>query len=495
MSKFTINEILTATNGNIVTSGGSSAEGLFAEGVCTDSRLIRTGNLFVALIGDKFNGHDYCQTALDSGASFFLLSDRAALPDGAVGILVPDTLAALQSLARYYRNRMHCKVLAITGSVGKTSTREMITTALSSSMITHSTAKNNNNEIGLPMTILSAPENTELLVVEMGMRMKGEIQLLTHIAQPDIAVVTNIGVSHIERLGSKENILSAKMEICEGLQENGLLVINGDDELLKSYVCDNPTRMSKYLGVTSFSHCSKATTFADYCVFSDNVVLTDQGTSFTASIFEKDKEESRVDFLISAVGAHHVKNALITIVCAKYLGVDIRIVREELKRYIPLGSRGNVIQTQNYLIYDDAYNASPESMAAAFESVRLLAGARRKIAVIGGILELGEYSAELHRQVGISAAISGMDRLYICGDYREDVKNGAVSILPEIETVLFENVDDLVSALIEGVLPGDVILIKASHAFGFEKISKEIIRIDGPADNVKTEGHFVEGQG
>jgi UDP-N-acetylmuramoyl-tripeptide--D-alanyl-D-alanine ligase len=469
--------------------------GLVAEGVCTDSRLIRKGNLFIALIGEKYNGHDYCKIAAEAGASLFLISDRAALPDGAVGILVSDTLAALQSLACYYRNRMNCKVLAITGSVGKTSTREMITTALSSSMITHSTAQNNNNEIGLPMTILSAPENTELLVVEMGMRMKGEIQLLTHIAQPDIAVVTNIGVSHIERLGSKENILSAKMEICEGLQENGLLVVNGDDELLKSYVCDHPAKLSKFLGVTSFSHCTRATTFADYCVFSDNVVLTDRGTSFTASIFEKDKEESRVDFSISAVGAHHVKNALITIVCAKHLGVDIRIVREELKRFMPFGSRGTVIQTQNYIIYDDAYNASPESMSAAFESIRLLAGSRRKIAVIGGILELGGYSAELHRQVGISAAISGMDRLYICGENREDVKNGAMSISPEIEAVLFEKVDDLVSELIKGVLPGDVILIKASHAFGFEKISEEIIRIDRLADTLQTEEHIVEGQG
>jgi len=495
MSKFTIEEIIIATGGTEIKGGGSSSAGLFAEGICTDSRLIRAGNLFIALIGEKFNGHDYCQIAADGGASLFLISDPTALPDGTVGILVPDTLAALQSLARYYRNRMHCKVLAITGSVGKTSTREMITTALSSSMITHSTAKNNNNEIGLPMTILSAPENTELLVVEMGMRMKGEIQLLTHIALPDIAVVTNIGVSHIERLGSKENILSAKMEICEGLQENGLLVINGDDELLKSYVCDQPSRLSKYLGVTSFSHCSRATTFADYCVFSDNVVLTDQGTSFTASIFEKDKEENRVDFSLSAVGSHHVKNALITIVCAKHLGIDIRIVREELKRFMPLGSRGSVIQTKHYLIYDDAYNASPESMSAAFESVRLLAGARRKIAVIGGILELGGYSAELHRQVGISAAISGIDQLYICGENREDVKNGAMSIRPDIETMLFEKVSDLVSGLISGLLPGDVILIKASHAFEFEKISKEIIRIDGPADNIKLEGHIVEGQG
>lgn len=494
MSKFTFEEIITATGGKAISSIGSYADGLFAEGVCTDSRLIRAGNLFVALIGEKFNGHDYCQAAANSGACLFLISEEASLPEGSAGILVPDTLTALQTLARYYRNRMHCKVLAITGSVGKTSTREMITTAISSSMNTHSTAQNNNNEIGLPMTILSAPENTELLVVEMGMRMKGEIQLLTHIAQPDIAVVTNIGVSHIERLGSKENILSAKMEICEGLQENGLLVINGDDELLKDYVCNRPKELSKYLGVTSFSHCSRATTFADYCVFSDNVVLTDQGTSFTASIFEKDKEENRIDFSLSAVGAHHVKNALITIVCAKHLGVDIRIVREELKRFIPLGSRGRVIQTRNYLIYDDAYNASPESMSAAFESVRLLAGPRRKIAAIGGILELGGYSAELHMQVGVSAAISGMDRLYICGDYRKDVETGAISVRKNIETVLFENVEDLVSELLEGVLPGDVILIKASHAFGFEKIAEEIIRIDGPADKSLAEENGIEEQ-
>lgn len=478
MARFTLQEITAATGGKEIYTGNSREVDCAAEGVCTDSRTIEPGNLFIALIGDNFDGHNFCSGAAESGAKILIVSKSEAIPEGVHAVLVSDTLTAMHSLATYYRKRLNCMVLAITGSVGKTSTREMISIALSSSFRTYSTKQNFNNEIGLPLTILSAPEDTELLIVEMGMRLKNEIRLLSNIAQPDIAVVTNIGVSHIERLGSREEILSAKMEVCEGLRENGLLVINGDDRMLRTYVSIPQNKRWKHLGVTSFAGCEEAEKMADIYACSENVRLSESGAAFTARICQKGKTEMKTDCELSSVGAHPVKNALLTLLCASYLKADLRTVCRELARFAPLGSRGRIIKTPNYTIYDDAYNASPESMSAAFDCMKLIGGRKRKIAAIGGILELGRYATDIHRQVGIEAARAGIHILYICGDFRDAVKSGAESINPDIEIKLFEDTENLICELLHDIRPGDLIMIKASHAFEFETISGKISLLD-----------------
>jgi UDP-N-acetylmuramoyl-tripeptide--D-alanyl-D-alanine ligase len=478
MARFTLREILTATGGTAIHKASSRDVDYAVDGVCTDSRMITPGNLFIALTGNDYDGHDFCAGATEGGAKILIVSKLESIPEGVPAILVPDTLAALQSLASYYRKRLNCMVLAITGSVGKTSTREMLSIALSSSFRTYSTKENFNNEIGLPLTILSAPENTELLIVEMGMRLKNEIRLLSNIAQPDIAVITNIGVSHIERLGSREEILSAKMEVCEGLRANGLLVINGDDGMLRTYVSIPQNKNWKHLGVTSFTGCKEAEKVADIYAYSENVCLSESGATFTGCIREKGKTETKTDCELSTVGAHLVKNALLTLLCASYLQADLRAVCQKLVRFVPIGSRGRIIKTPSYTIYDDAYNASPESMSAAFDCIKLIGGHKRKIAAIGGILELGKYSAEIHRQVGVHAAQAGLHILYICGDSREAVKSGAESINPDIETKLFEDTENLINELLHDIRPGDLIMIKASHAFEFENISGKISLLD-----------------
>ena len=493
MRLFTEREILEATGGVLIGTQRSYENDIrVVDSVSTDTRSLEPGALFVALIGERFDGHTFCQIAHEKDASFFLISDEHMLPEGAAGILVADTLLALHALARAYRRKLACKVIAVTGSVGKTSTREMLYAALSHAFRTHATKHNLNNGIGLPLTILSAPSDTELLIVEMGMRMRGEIGTLTKIAEPDMAIITNVGVSHIERLGSQEEILLAKMEICEGLTGDKILLINGDDSLLTDYTQKNSGKKWDSLGVTALEKSSEDIRFADMAARAFDMHTTDNETAFSVMFRDSKKSASYSlgEFLLPCPGVHHVKNALFSIMCAGCLGVSMEEVKRGLLSYKPMGSRGRMIQTANYLIYDDAYNASPESMAAAFESVRLIAAGRRKIAAVGGILELGSFSSEQHYKVGEAAAKSGIDMLFVCGDYRENVKDGAVSVNPKIPVLLFETRDELTGSLIKSLRKDDVVLIKASHAFEMEKITQAIIE----AENVFSEPSEKGGQ-
>lgn len=481
MRLFTECEILEATGGISIGSQLPDINDVRIVGsVSTDTRTIEPGALFVALVGDRFDGHNFCQTAYEKDASLFLISDEHMLPEGAAGILVADTLLALHDLARAYRRKLACKVIAVTGSVGKTSTRELLYSALSHSLRTHATKHNLNNEIGMPLTILSAPLDTQLLIVEMGMRMRGEIRTLTCIAEPDLAIITNVGVSHIERLGSQEEILMAKMEICEGLSGDKILLINGDDSLLSDFTQYSADKKWGSLGVTTIEKSSDDLRFADMAAGALDMHTTDNRTAFSVMYRNDKNSESTAlgEFQLLCPGVHHVKNALFSVVCAGYLGVSMEDVKKGLLSYKPAGSRGRIIQTSNYLLYDDTYNASPESMAAAFESVRLIAAGRRKIAVVGGILELGSFSFEQHFKVGEAAAKSGMDMLFVCGDYREAVKAGVVSVCTDIPVHLFETRDELTGSLINFLCKDDVVLIKASHAFEMEKVTQAIIEAE-----------------
>lgn len=488
---FTEREILEATGGVRIGAPVLDIEGItVVESVSTDTRTMQPGALFVALIGEHFDGHTFCQTAFDKDAALLLVSDEHMLPERAAGILVPDTLLALHALARAYRRKLACKVIAVTGSVGKTSTREMLYAALSHSLRTHATKHNLNNEIGLPLTILSAPADTQLLIVEMGMRMRGEISVLTRIAEPDIAVITNVGVSHIERLGSREEILLAKMEVCEGLTGDRILLINGDDILLTDYIRNRTVKTWKQLCVTSLETVSEEMEMADQTALAFDLHTQNKGTAFSCRYRTagRDTFADLGEFDLPCVGVHHVKNALFSIACAQSLGVSIDAVKRGLMTYKPAGSRGKVIQTANYLLYDDAYNASPESMAAAFESVRLLSAGRRKIAAIGGILELGAFAAAQHYKVGESAAKSGIDMLFVCGENRADVKAGARAIRPDLPVLLFAARDELTGALLASLRKDDVILVKGSHAFEMERVTQAIIESDNAFSDADTKG-------
>jgi len=477
MSMFTGREILSITQGIYLGSEEMlSMLSVEITGVSTDTRSIQSGNLYIALAGEKFDGHDFCSQAKDKGAAMLLVMSDCSVPDGIAAIHVSDTLLALQEIARAYRDKLSCKVIAVTGSVGKTSTREMLATAFRSSLRTHATKNNNNNEIGLSLTILSAPLDTKVLIVEMGMRMFGEIRQLTQIARPDIAIITNIGVSHIERLRSREGILSAKMEICEGLSGEKTLLINGEDEYLATYTAQPENKKWNRLGATCISEASCPT--VDFSVRARDLQTQKEQTSFRVYMSENGREEDVGKCILPCVGVHHVKNALFAFLCAHVLHVPYEEICMAMLSYMPTGSRGKIIQTQNYTIYDDTYNASPESFISAFQSVSLLGEGKRKIAAVGGILELGDYAEELHFQVGVDAANSGMDMLLVCGDQRKCVSDGVHSVDEHIPVYLFENTAELMEELILLLRPSDCVLVKASHAFEMEKVTQAIADFD-----------------
>ena len=318
---FTLEEVKKAVGGRLVsrTEEIVFATSLEITGVSTDTRTIKEGELFVALKGENFDGNDYLAKAMELGAAALITDDEKRVPDGANAVIVEDTVKALGLLANHYRFKLGCKVIAVTGSVGKTSTRNMITEVLKTGLKVHSTKANNNNEIGMSKTILSAPEDAEAIVVEMGMRGPGQISYLTKIARPDIAIITNIGYSHIGILESKDAIMNAKMEITEGLTDGGIIAINSDDRKL-------------------FDHCVKVLTINNFIagiqVSSDDdlpcpliisatdVKETDEGMSFGAKLKRMGVDsEFQVPLSVGMYGEPAIRNALFAIFCAYMMGI------------------------------------------------------------------------------------------------------------------------------------------------------------------------------
>lgn len=456
---FTLSEIIEATNGKLIDKRADSSE-VIITGVSKDTRTVASGNLYVALVGERFDGNDFCDKAIEAGAGACLVSRENAVPEGSVGVLVDDTLIAYGLIAKAYRMKLGAKVIAVTGSVGKTTTREMIAKAVSAGRKVWSTKSNQNNEIGLPTTILEAPEDTEVLVLEMGMRLLKEISYLTNIACPDIAVITNVGYCHIERLGSRENIRIAKEEIVEGLTEGGALIVNGDDEFLMENVASVVSSGCKLVTISAGGTADVA---------ASNISVTDSGMNFDVN--------GVVDSVqLSVNGVHNIRNSLVALACCMITGVDAADAAKSLGEYKEMAGRGEVIRTNKYVVINDAYNASPESMAAAFDNLDIV-GNGRKVAVLGGILELGDYAAMLHEEVGRSCGRHNFDVVIVTGDNRDDFKKGFGELKESSKLVMCEDTEDVKAHLLEVIQDNDTILFKASHAFGFEKLATEIAEL------------------
>ena len=469
---FSLEEIISAVNGRlIIGSDRRMDEPVAVTGVSKDTRTIKPGEMYVALVGDNFDGHSFCSMALEKGASLLLVSDISYLPTKSLAILVDDTKVALGLLARHYRFKIGAKVIAVTGSVGKTSTREMIASGLRKAFKVYSTKNNLNNDIGLPMTILSAPADTEVLILEMGMRLRGEISYLTSIACPDIAIITNVGFCHIERLGSQKEILKAKFEITEGLVAGGVLAVNGDDQFLTDYALENITianliacaNITRELSVSNFGICVKA------C----NISISADDTVFDIKIMTNKTTIDIKDVKVMSPGIHNVRNALFAFICAAALNADFDKVKEGLGTYQLMGGRGAILTGSKITVIDDAYNAAPESMELAFANLDIIAKSR-KICVLGGMLELGDYARDLHNQIGRNAGTYHFDKFFVMGDQKADFIEGLKMTDPKADVSVFENISDLEESLREYVKDGDTILFKASNAFHFEDLAKKI---------------------
>lgn len=413
-------------------------------GVNFDSRALQPGELFVAVIGAR-DGHAFAPLAMQKGAAAVLASRR--LPDDIPAIYVKDTVQAMQTLARAWREQLRLHCVGITGSVGKTTTKEMVAAVLATSFRTQYTQKNFNNEMGLPVTVLGLREDCEAAVLEMGMNHFGEISRLTAIAQPEIALITNVGTMHVEYLGSREGILRAKLEILEGLRPGGVAIFNGDNDLLST--------VAERYGAITFGFGEKNQ------VRGSELVQTEAGIAFQVQAGGE-----RFALQLPVQGEHNAYNALAATAVALRLGVKIEQIQAALAAFENTGMRQKCYPLGPWQIIEDCYNAGPESMTAA---LRVLAGAKgRKIAVLGGMLELGAHAPQAHFEIGQRAAQTAQ-MLFAYGTNSEDYLCGAQAAGMQ-QAWRFDSHEALAQALLERLQPGDTILLKGSRGMKMEQV-------------------------
>jgi UDP-N-acetylmuramoyl-tripeptide--D-alanyl-D-alanine ligase len=490
-----LTDLVACTGARIVGSSsaaGSSDNGILVNGVSTDTRSVRPGEMYLALQGPNFNGHAFLETALKAGATTLCASDPvrlgaalAAASAGTLrGLLVPDTLAAFQRIAAWYRTTMPAHVFAVTGSVGKTSTRDMVAAALSGERTVHRTAANLNNEIGLPRTLLDTEDGDEVCVLEMGMRAAGEIALLSRIATPDAAAVTNIGTSHIEYLGSREAILAAKLEIVQGLRPDGSLFLNLDDPLLLGFARSLPGngllpttgRRARLVGLrTEDSDVAPIPPACTVSLLARRIRVGKDGTRFDVERTREGRVEVQRDLWIPISGLHAVRNALFGLAAADWAGVSQEASSAGIAGFEPTGSRMKVTDFGRMVLIDDSYNASPESMAAAFSAQRAIADGRRCVAALGGMNELGTHAEDAHRLTGEVAAEAGVALLIATGPYSEALVEGYLRVAGSRgEAICVSGSDALTDEVLDRLRDGDVLLVKGSRSFGMERVARAV---------------------
>ena len=419
--------------------------------VTTDSREVCPGCIFVAFPGEKFDGHNFAAKALENGALCVVLNHPVEGVPKEKSVICPDSYHAMMVLGANYRSQFHPKVVGVTGSVGKTTTKQMTYAAIAGFGSTIKTEGNQNNELGLPRTMFRIGKETQYAVVEMGMSHAGEIERLSKCARPDVGIITCIGVSHIGNLGSQENICKAKLEICAGLPEGAPLVLNGDDPFLRKAVLPDHVRPVWF---------SLGDENADVCALS--IQQDEKGMSFVL----EDHEEGTFLVKIPAMGRHNVANALAAYCAATRLGLNARRVIAGLADFEQTGMRQKVVHIRGVDVIEDCYNANPDSMKAALAMFREYP-CKRRFALLGDMLELGDLSREAHEELGRLAAESD---LYCLVTYGEQAKRTAVVAAAKGQKTLHaNNYREAADALLNRIQPGDALLVKASRGMALEK--------------------------
>ena len=415
--------------------------------ISTDSRSIPKASLFVALKGERFDGNKFVDEAFAKGASACVAEKDSPFVDKNTKnlILVENTEKALLDIAHYYRNKLSPKLVGVTGSVGKTTTKEMIYAVLSERFNTHKTQGNLNNQIGLPKTLLQLDKSVEMAVIEMGMSDLGEIHELSMCAVPDISVITTIGVSHLENLGTRENILKAKLEITDGMKASSPLVINTDNDMLSTVKLDRP--------VITYGIEKKAD------VMATDIESDGENTSFSIN---------GVRVMIPCIGIHNVYNALAAFAIAKHFGMTDEEIVRGLKNYAPSGMRQRITRVGDTTVVEDCYNASPDSVTAALKALASMSVNGRKIAVLGDMLELGTVSKQGHFDAGKLCAELNIDELVCLGDEAKEYERGCR--LYGGKATWFEDRDELAKYLVQTAKQGDILWFKASRGMKFEEL-------------------------
>lgn len=451
MKELTLAQIAEACGGTLI--GGNEAKEYTVTGVEIDSRRVKAGDLFVAIPGEKVDGHKFIPDVLNKGA--YALSRQSLDVDGAY-ILVEDTVTAMKRLARFYRNTLDIKVVGITGSVGKTSTKEMIASVLDTKFRVHKTQGNFNNGIGLPLTIFQIEKEHQVAVLEMGISEFGEMHELADMAQPDIMVITNIGLCHLENLKTRDGILKAKTESFAHLKPGGVVILNGDDDKL-STVEQVAGRKPVFYGIKGRNLC-------EISVCADAV--TEHGLEGMTAEFHTPQGDMEV--FIPIPGEHNVYNALAATCVAEQLGLSMDEIKCGIAAASTISGRTNLIHTKGMTVIDDCYNANPVSMKASLDVLSKAGG--RKIAVLGDMGELGEDEKKLHYEVGTYAGTLPIDLLFCVGTLSGKLAEGAKKQNPALTVKHYATREEMTEELLATVKEGDAVLVKASHFMEFPKV-------------------------
>ncbi|WP_040211930.1 UDP-N-acetylmuramoyl-tripeptide--D-alanyl-D-alanine ligase [Clostridium polynesiense] len=446
MLNLTLEELIAAVKGKLLSKNEKS---LGIDFVSTDTRKLKKNSLFFALKGENFNGNAFVKEAVNKGASVCIVDEYREeykdLVDASI-IKVDNSRIALLKLAAYYRKRLKVKVVAVTGSTGKTSTKDLIAAVLSSKYKVYKTKGNYNNDIGMPLTILNMNDNEEIAVLEMGMSNLNEIHTLAEVANPDIAVITNIGLSHIENLKTQENIFKAKMEITDFFTEKNLLIVNGDDKFL-SKIENTDYKVIK----TGLKEGNDIT--------GSGINVQKEGIKFKVNT-----EKHQGNLFIPLYGEHNVKNALMAMAVGYSLNMNLDEMQKGLNALEATSMRLDISEKKGITIINDCYNASPDSVKAALD-VQSFIEAQRRIAVLGTMKELGDYSVKSHIEMGKYAKEKEIDILIAVGEYSGQFKEGYGET-----TIQCTSVEEAIDKIKNIIRPKDSILVKASRSEEFERI-------------------------
>ncbi|EHK2356124.1 MAG: UDP-N-acetylmuramoyl-tripeptide--D-alanyl-D-alanine ligase [Clostridium perfringens] len=451
MLELNLQEIVKATKGALL----KEADVKEIKAVSTDTRKIEEGTMFIALKGENFNGNNYVLEAFNKGAKIAIVDevkcDLNELKEDVALIKVENTGRALMDLAKFYREKLGLKVVGITGSAGKTSTKDLVAAVLSDKYKVFKTKGNFNNEIGLPLMILELDSTYDVAILEMGMRGLGQIKELAEIASPDLGIITNIGISHIEILKTRENILKAKMEIATFFDKNNTLVVCGNDDFLGAL----PEAEYKIV---------KTGVGENFKIGAKNIALEELSSKFT--VYDGEKEE---EFSLDMPGEHNISNLMLGIAIAKELGVSFEEMKRGLKNIEATSMRLELIKKDGFSILNDCYNSSPVAVKSAIDVMKNIEG-KRRIAVLGTMRELGHKSEEAHEEIGKYAKENGIEKVLCLGDFSENIKEGYGE-----GCTVYENKEELIKDLLNIICDGDIILVKASRSLKFEEITKALL--------------------
>ena len=430
------------------------APGRTVSGISTDTRAIKPGDLFIALVGENFDGHNFVDDAIRKGAAAVLVEESKSLPDyagDAAVIVVKNTLTALGEFAGAYRDKFTIPFVAVTGSNGKTTTKEMTAHVLSAAGKVCWAKKSYNNNIGLPLTLFELAQDTTYAVLEMGTSGSGEIARMCDIARPDIGVITNVGPTHLEHLKGIEGVAAAKAELIDALPKNGTAVLNADDPWCRTIAKRARCR------VVTFGEAG------DAVIRATDVESSPNGVSFVTS--------ERVRVTLNVPGVHNVHNALAAIAVCRRLGMGMKEIAARLETFAGVPLRLEILRIGDVTVINDAYNANPASMKAAIETFRRAEAKGKRHFVCGDMLELGTGSSRLHRELGEQIATAGVERLWLFGKEVAATREGAVAAgIPEKSVFITDDYAALEKVVLKAVKPGDLVLVKGSRGMRLERI-------------------------